>query len=303
VNDLPKKFSFGNEGDGVAATPPPSSPDAPRKPRGFSFPTEAAPPAPEPEPVAVRKPRTFSIPDAPAPAPEPVVERKPRTLAPVSVGEAVYQRNARARTLTDDLIDRAKAQNNAISGEIRGKIDTLLHHTSTDRIVEWGNLNLAPLQQASNIQATIAAELRRINAVEAMTECKEAACRPTTFFDRVTGGKKAEFYEARLGLAKNDLVALMIKAEAQRKSYRPEVHDLLLDAVAMVVTHSAWTDPVMMQLGSSRAKTLLAAHQTGTMLLQTLDNTVSQCGQYVEQIDGLLTNTIPQWKMLQQQQK
>jgi hypothetical protein len=292
VTDLPKKFSFGNEGEG-AAPPPPSSPDATRKPRGFNFPTsEPAPPVPEP---VERRPRTFNIQAAPV---EPVVERAPKILAPTT-SEPIYARKERPRTVVDNLLDKATAIDPSIGNELRGSITELLKLATTETILEWGNINLIPLQKASNVQAEIANELRRINAVEALTEAKDAACRPPTLFDRVTG-KKPEYYEARLVMVKDDLLKLMLKSERQRKEYHPEVRDLHLDGVAMAVTHPEWTDPVMIQLGNSRTKTLLQAHQTGVMLLQTLENCVAQCGQYIEQIDGLLSTTIPQWKMLQQ---
>ena len=314
MNDLPKTFNFGPTGEGAAATPPSASGDAPRKPRGFNLPTGDAPAAP-PAPAVERKPRSLDIPAAaPEPTPAPV-ERKPKVFAPQGVGEAQHQRRDRDRTITDVLIEKAQglirdANNDgslvksgqcpdASKGELRGKIDTLLHHTKTENLIAWGSLNLDPLQQASNIQAEIANELRRINATEALAEARDAVMRPITLFDRVTG-RKPEHYEMRLSLAKTDLTALMIKAEQQRKSYAPEVRDLHLDAIALIVAHQEWDDPVMMQLGNSRAKTLLQAHQTGTMLLITLMNCVQQCGQFVEQIDGLLTTTIPQWKMANQ---
>ena len=269
-------------------------------PKRFTF-GDNAEEGPTPPPSPERRPRTMAFPTAPVesvPA-QPEGARRPRTLAPEGKGEVVHQRRERERTLTDVLIDRAKQQSPEITGEIWGKIDTLLHHTTTESLIQWGSLNLAPLQQASNIQAEIANELRRINAVEALTEAKDAAMRVPTLFDRFTG-KKAEHYEQRLALAKSDLAALMIRAQGLRKSFYPEIHDLHLDAVAMVVTHTEWSDPVMMQLGNSRAKTLLQAHQTGAMLVQSLDNCVQQCGQFIEQIDGMLSTTIPQWKLSQQ---
>ncbi|PZR67657.1 MAG: hypothetical protein DI537_50050, partial [Stutzerimonas stutzeri] len=81
------------------------------------------------------------------------MERKPRTLAPEGVGEATHQRKQRDRTVTDVLIDKtiqiirdanqdgtlskSGQSADASSGELRGKIDTLLHHTTTERLIEW----------------------------------------------------------------------------------------------------------------------------------------------------------------------
>lgn len=287
---MPKRFDFGS-GEGEE-TPP----------RKFDFNTPEVKVTPE-----VRKPRTFNIAGTPS---EPIKPTK--TLSPESSGEAVNQRRQRERTITDFLIDKAIAlvqsanQNDksgqcptASVGELRGRIDTLLNHTATEGIVNWGSLNLAPMARASDVQTNIAKELARIDAVAAMTEAKDAACRPMTLFDRVAG-RKPEHYEARLALVKKDLMAMMVVAEKQRVEYAPEVRDLHLDAVAMVVVHQEWSnEPTKMNLGNNRAKTLLQAHQTGTMLLITLTNCVQQCGQFIDQIDNLLATVIPQWKMSQ----
>ncbi len=291
---MPKRLDFGNENKGEETALPPVSAEGHPKKFSFGEPT-AAPPA---EPVVARKPKGFNFPTTSTPEVVPQApERHPKTLQPVGIGEAVHQRKDRPRTLTDDLIDKALAQCPTLSkADMRGKIDTLLHHTPVEKLVDWGGLNLVPLQQASNIQATMAAELNRINATEALIEAKDASTRGPSLMDRISG-KKPEFYEYRLKQAKTDLTALMIKAEAQRKSYTPEVTDLQHDATALLVTLGEFADAMMQSIGSSRTKTLIAAHQTGLMLIASLTNTVTQCATFIEQIDSFLTVTLPNWKM------
>lgn len=296
MSDLPKKFSFG--GDKGVATPPPSS-ETPRKPRGFNF----DPPAPEPAvpeaPAPVRRAKTFNIPTEAAPAPEPVVERKVRTLNPVSSGEVVYARRERPRTIVDILVDKAREQSPDISGEIRGKISVLLNHTTNDTLISWGQLNLVPLQQASNIQAEIANELQRINAVDVLAEARAAVTRPPSLYDRISG-KKPEQYADRLNRAKDDLIALMVKTGDNRRIFAPEVKDLHHDAIAVAVCLPEFSDPVLANIANSRAKTLMQAHQTGTILLHVLETTVSQCAAFIEQIDSMVNVSIPNWKLSQQ---
>lgn len=292
MTDLPKKFNFGKD-NGVVETPPQSPVEAqtPRKPRAMAFPSNA-PVEPLPE-APERHHRTMSFPTVVAP---PVVEHKPKILAPANSGEAHYARKERVRTITDILMDKAKAQSPDASGEIRGKIDTLLHHITTETMIQWGQLNLAPLQEASNIQAEIAHELQRINAVGVLTESKDAAMHGPKLIDRLTG-KRPEQFEQRLSATKDALTTLMIRADNYRKSYAPEVTDLHLDGLALSVTLPEFSDPMLANIANSRVKTLLLAHQTGTMLLITLENTVNQCASLIGQIDSFLSVTMPNWKL------
>jgi hypothetical protein len=181
--------------------------------------------------------------------------------------------------------------------EIRGKIDILLR-IETYLLVEWGSLNLIPLQKTSTEQAALTSELIRIDAVSKLKSVHDALYRKPSLFDRVIG-KTAEYYEEELKITKRDLVKLMTKAQALHVYYEPELKDLSLDTLALIVTHPEWVDPVLIQLGSSRLKTLIQAQQTGTMVLMSLSNCIVQCGEFIEKIDGLLSTTIPQWKLSQ----
>lgn len=269
---MPKKFTFDDATKGEDVTPP-CVPE--RKPKAFSFDSKPVEPTP------------------------PVVARKPKVIAPPSSGEAHYARKERVQTITDILVAKAKQQSPEISGEIRGKIDTLLSHCDTQTMLKWGDLNLAPLQLASQIQSEIANELQRINAVGTLTEAKEAATRGIGFLDRLAG-KRPEVYEQRLKASKDALLALMVRSETQRKSYAPEVKDLHGDAISLAVTLTEFSDPVLSNIANSRTKTLLMAHQTGTILLQTLENTVQQCAALIGQIDSFMSVSMPNWKLASQ---
>lgn len=256
---------------------------------------------PQEEPKAERKPRALGLPTTPAPVEQNPNSESNRTPRPLSIqnGELKHSRAERPRTKTDYLVDRALDKSPDIDpARVRGRIDMLLTATS-ELLIQWGEVNLVPLQQASSIQATIASEMQRIDAVNWLNETKEAMSGNKGFFDRFRV-KKPEFYEFQLNTAKQELAKLMSKSEQQRKSFLPEVHDLHLDSIALVVVISEYTDAVLLNIANSRSKTLMLAHQTGTMLLTVLENTIQQCAQLIEQINSLLSVTIPQWKLAQQ---
>lgn len=285
---MPKRLDFGS--DDAEGT------DNTRSPKRLSLPTNAEPEAPKAE----RKPRALGLPTTPPPPPEEpkTPERKPRTLD-IQNGELTHERKERPRTQTDYLVERAVDKSPDIDpARVRGRIDMLLKANS-ELLIQWGEVNLAPLQQASTIQANIANEMQRIDAVNCLNEAKDAVCgNAKGFFDRFSQ-KKPEHYEFRLKNAKRELTLLMVQSEQQRRSFSPEVHDLHLDSIALTVVLPEYNDAVLMNIANSRTKTLLLAHQTGTMLLTVLENTVQQCAQFIEQIDSMLSVTIPQWKMAQ----
>ena len=173
----------------------------------------------------------------------------------------------------------------------------MLLTATNETLIQWGEVNLTPLQKASDIQARIAAELQRIDAVGRLNEAKDAAMGVSKgFFDRFAQ-KKPDTYEFKLQESKRDLLKLMSESDRQMKGFLPEVRDLHLDGLALSVVIGEYQDAVLMNIGNSRLKTLLLAHQTGTMLMTVLENTVQQCAQYIEQIDSMLSVTIPQWKL------
>jgi hypothetical protein len=289
---VPKKFDFGN-GEVVPAAPPPSPV---RRGKAFDFP-EATAPVEEAAPP--RRGKSFDFSNLPAEIPTPAEpKRQPKVIVPEGRGEVRYQRAARERTLTDALMDKARTIAPGMQiDRLRGRIDQLLV-IDMEALTKWGDLNLLPLQQASGVQADIAAKLQSIDAVGRLKEAHDAVCRPVTFFDRVAG-RKPEHYEQSLATAKRGLQELMLKSEAQRREFEPEVIDLHLDAIALSVTLTEFSNPSMGNIANSRTKTLLLAHQTGTMLLQVLTNTIEQCATFLGQIDSLINVTIPQWKLSQ----
>ena len=276
---MPRKFDFGGDSEGT---------DDNRSPRRLSF--------DEPAITPVRAARKMNLPtEAPEAAPEP--SRRPRPLT-IDEGKLTHERKERPRTLTDALIDEALARSPDIDpARVRGRIDMLLKAT-TDVLIKWGEANLLPLQEASKIQAHVANEMQRIDAVGSLNETKDAISGNRGFLDRFTQ-KKPEHYEFRLNVAKRALTDLMILSEQHRAIFLPEVHDLHLDSIALVVVLSEFKDATRMNIANNRSRTLLMAHQTGTMLLTVLENTVQQCAQFIEQIDSMLSVTIPQWKIAQ----
>ncbi len=301
---MPKKLIF-DDGAGEATLSP-----SPRKlsfpdpiPAALALEAERRPrvicPEPPPQPEPERRPRIIAPAPPPAPSPEPVA--RPRAIAPVE--DALTERHTRAerpRTLTDVLIEQAQKSNPDIPvARLRGRIDTLLT-VKIEVLTQWGEVNLAPLQEASKIQADIASELQRIDAIGRLNAVKDSFTRERGFLDRFTAQKTPEQHEFILKDAKRALTDLMIKSDRQRREFFTEVHDLHLDAIALVVTLGEYKDATMANIANSRSKTLLLAHQTGTMLLTVLENTSAQCAQFIEQIESMMSVTIPQWKLASQ---
>jgi hypothetical protein len=237
--------------------------------------------------------------DLPTEISSPVVSDSKRDRKPLFVDnpqELTHQRVERPRTLTDVLIDRVRDRDQSIDpARLRGRIDMLLQ-ARNETVIQWGEANLTPLQKASNIQAKISAELQRIDATTFLNEAKDAAMGNSRGLFGMFP-KKPDDYERKLTIVKSDLMKLMMNTESEYRAFVPEVSDLNLDSSALGVVIGEYTDSILLNIANSRLKTLLLAHQTGTMLLTVLENTIQQCAQSIEQIDSMLSVTIPQWKL------
>lgn len=240
--------------------------------------------------------KRLDLPESISPTVEPVNSvrvRKP--LFDQNPNELTHRRTERPRTPTDDLIDRIRDRDPSLDpARLRGRLDILLSAT-TDTILQWGEANLIPLQKASDIQARISKELQRIDASQHLNDAKNAVMAKKGMLGFLS--KKPEFYEDKFRTAKVDLLKLAQDTDREYRAFVPEVSDLHLDSSTLGVVLGTYQDTVLLNVANSRLKTLLMAHQTGQMLLTVLENTIQQCSQYVEQIDSMLSVTIPQWKM------
>ena len=179
---------------------------------------------------------------------------------------------------------------------LRGRCATLMAMKVQD-VIHWGERNLRPHQQAANIQAEIAKEFGRIDATTYLNAALTASQREPSIFEKLTA-KKPEDHERILKSVRDDLSRLLVRAQALKDEYSPEVTDLMLDRISLeTCAPDKFKDPRDKAIADNRVRTLLAAHQTGLMLMQVLDNAVIQCSDFIQQIDSFLSFTIPQMKL------
>ncbi len=200
-------------------------------------------------------------------------------------------------SIVDELINKAKSADSSLDPmRIKGRIQTLLPYSTID-ILDWGERNLAPLRDASTKKTNILNEMNRINAFGWLEEAKNASCKTPSFLDRFTA-KPPHFYEAVLAKCRGEMMVFVASLENMKKSFEREVKDLHLDALALTVCCDQYSDLNTKQCAVERAKTLRLAHQTAAMLFTTIEQTMQQCSNAVQQIDSFVSVTLPNWKMM-----
>jgi hypothetical protein len=206
-------------------------------------------------------------------------------------------RQQRAQTKADLLVEKVLAANPGMQVQrIRGRIDTCLAMSLSD-ILDWGNRNLVPLQNTSNAQGEISAELSRIDASGWISRTMEASCKPPSFLDRFNHKPQPSYWEGMLQKTRAELQQFVIKLDKMKGEFFREITDLHLDAVAILACVNEYSDDALNMSAQNRGKTLLLAHQTAFNLQQSIERTLMQCAQYMEKIDEVLTVTIPNWKI------
>lgn len=252
----------------------------------------------ESEERKVPRTRVLNIPESSSPAPGS--EAPVHKTRPLNIQDQKHTPNApksKPRNKTDELIDEVKCIDPTIDQiRIRGRIDSLLVMAMAD-FLNWGERNLAPLRAASNIQSQIASRMAQINASGWLRETLEASTKLPSGGLFSKKPKLPEYYEGMITKARGELMALVTEITTVAKNYEPDVTDLQLDALSLLVVSKTIDDTANQIIANNRAKSLLASHQTGSMLLQTIEQTQLQAAQFIQQIDDLLSVTIPQWKM------
>lgn len=281
-----------------------------RRSRRLNIPDPVAPPAVEPD-----RARRIDIPATPEKTPEParvrhiiappVVEavapqpQRDRSITPPMAEGRVENRQRPSqgqRTRTDELIDKAQSIDPKMTMmRLRGRIDAILP-MSVSQILDWGDRNLTPLQDTSNRKAKIAGDIMRINAAGWLTESKNASCKVPSFFDRFSA-KPPSFYEGMLKKVRGELIQFVKELDQMGKDFFCEVGDLHCDALAMLVCADDFKDDNCKIAAHNRAKTLMASHQTAATLQQTIEMSLQQSAQFIQQIDDFMSVTLPNWKM------
>ncbi len=202
----------------------------------------------------------------------------------------------REKTKSDLLCDRAKAINPEIeTHRIKGRIDSILS-TDITFLLDWGNRNLEPLRDVSTKKSFISNELSRIDAIGWLKLSKEASCKKPSFLDRFSA-KSPDYYEGMLSKARSELLSLVDTLNKMKIEFFREVHDLYLDAISLQVCIDDLPDDHKL-IADNRVRTLLASHQTAAMLQQTIELSLKQSADHIQQIDSFLSVTMPQWKMV-----
>lgn len=293
------KLPEAGENSSPASRPKPLEIDAPeasgKTPHRLNIPDQVAPAAPErpvartlaiQETVAAPAPRRMNIPDQVAP---------PQSAPPIRASAPLPQHNP----LIEQLVAKAQEIEPSIRPErIKGRIDVILASSLTD-LLDFGQRNLTPLQNASARQSKIMAEVSRIDAAGWIEQTKDASCKRPGFMDRFTT-KPPHFYEGMLQKARAELIVFTRELEQAKKDFFREISDLHLDAVAMLVCAQVMSDDHSKMTADNRGRTLLQAHQTAAIVQTTIEQAMLQCAQFVQTIDQLLSVTIPAWKAAHQ---
>jgi hypothetical protein len=269
----------------------PASGAASTKPKPLTIPDQAPPP-PAPDRAAHR----LNIADAPPPAPA----APPRAPHALNIAEQIAPvRHERPRTIVDDLLDKAQQIDPSVRPErLKGRLDTILASSLTD-MLDFGSRNLTPLQNVSGRQAKITAEMSRIDAAGWIEQTKDASCKRPGLLDRFTA-KPPQYYEGMLQKARGELLAFVKELEQMKLTFFREITDLHLDALAMQVCAQVMTDPQVQITCDNRGRTLRQAHSTAAIVQTTIETALMQSAQYIQQIDQLLSVTLPAWKAANQ---
>lgn len=250
----------------------------------------------EPVENTPRAPRKLGLSTTPEPMVSPAPPREVRKLELSQTPIAVPVRGVKPKTQTDILLEKAAGIEPSLQPHrLRGRIDTVLKMSLTD-MLDWGNRNLEPLQKTSSQKARIASEISRIDASGWLTLTRDASCKQPSFFDRFST-KPPSYYEGMLNKTRAELLNFVKELETMKNDFFREITDLHLDAIAILVCGETFLDDNMKMTAQNRAKTLLASHQTAAMLQITIEQSMSQCASFIQQIDSLMSVTIPQWKV------
>jgi hypothetical protein len=250
------------------------------------------------EPVESKPPATpkgLNLPTTPIKSDPPVEQRKTKSL---NIGEYVPPQRVVKRTDIDDYIDKALKIDSTITPlEIRAKISSAMTKT-IEGLLTWGDHNLIHIQAASNLQTRIASRMNQINAAGWLKDAMDASCKkPTKFGNIFSAPASPEYYDSMLRKTQDELMQIVQEATTIEKNYSIEIRDLQLDGISLMVVLDNITDTTDQMIANNRVKSIMAAHQTGVMLLETMKQIKLQCADYIQRIDDFRIITLPNWKI------
>ncbi len=164
-------------------------------------------------------------------------------------------------------------------------------------LLRWGEHNLTALQQGSATQARVAQRLSQLNCGEWARRCAEASTRPPSWLDRLrVEGDTPVFFEGKLRQLQTEMTPMLKQLQELRDELEPDLLDLRLDAAVLGAYAASVSDATRQQLVSNRLRTLVTGQQGVAMLMQALETTRQTLIQNIQNIDQLLTVTLPAWR-------
>lgn len=204
----------------------------------------------------------------------------------------------RPKSQIDILIDAVVDIDTTIEPmRVRARLQSLLA-TGINGLLDWGESSLSPLQAATSLQSQIASRMAQINPSGWINDTLEASSKRPSFMDLLAKKPGPDYYEGMIRKCRAELMVLVKEINTIGTNYEPKVRDLQLDAITMlVVANSNPYDDANNMVAANRARSLQQAHQTASMLLETIKLTKLQIADYVQKIDDVINVTLTNWKM------
>ncbi len=200
----------------------------------------------------------------------------------------------------DQLVAAAVAsdpQLERIKHRLRPRLQTLLS-ANQNTLLCWGEENLAVTQRESVVHARLAQRVSQLSVAEWLHKCAEASTAPpggwTAMFRRPEG---PQFYEAKLRQLQAEMGPMLTEYARLVEDVRPELEDIRLDAAALAAVAPRHQDPTMAMIISNRLRTLVTGQQTAAQLLQSAENARMTLAQHCQNMDQLLSVTLPAWRI------
>ena len=180
---------------------------------------------------------------------------------------------------------------------VRARLQSLMA-TGISGLLNWGETNLSLLQVSTGLQGQIASRMAQINPSSWINDTLEASSKRPSFMDLLAKKPGPDYYEGMVKKCRAELMLLVNDLDNMHHNYQPKIRDLQLDAVTMqaVASTNPYDDSNNM-VAANRGRSLVQAHQTAVLLLETIKLTKLQIAKYIQQIDDLMSVTLPNWKM------
>lgn len=204
----------------------------------------------------------------------------------------------------DALVQTACANDPAltyVSMRLKGRFSTLCGMRRDD-VIDWGERNLVALRSVSDDHARIAAKITDLNPSQWISRATDASNADKGLLGKLFGGAETpQYYETRLKGVRDQLRDIARELRDLHDEINPDAEDLRMDIATLECYYREHPDHFDITLVQSRLRTLVSGQQTVVMVMQSLDNNITNCQRHVQTIDQLLQVTIPNWRLAQSQ--